>query len=156
MGRFRYKSSKAAQVQSRLKQLEKMEPIVLEGPDKGVRFRIPEAPDSGWEVLSARGLSKAYDGKQVFEGLDFSVNRGERVALVGVNGAGKSTLLRLLNGSEKPTSGAVRLGHNVRPAFYSQESAQHVDYSHTIWEEARSAPSTLNDVGRDVLKAGAQ
>ena len=149
--RFRYKSSKAAQVQSRLKQLKKMEPIVLEGPDKGVRFRIPEAPDSGWEVLGVRGLSKAYDGKRVFEGLDFSVNRGERVALVGVNGAGKSTLLRLLSGSEEPTSGSVRLGHNVRPAFYSQESAQNVDYSHTIWEEARSAPSALNDVGRRSL-----
>ncbi len=151
VNRFRYKSSKAAQVQSRLKQLEKMEPIVLDGPDKGVRFRIPEAPESGWEVLAARGLSKSYDGKRVFEGIDFSVNRGERVALVGVNGAGKSTLLRLLSGTEEPTAGAVRLGHNVKAAFYSQESAQNVDYSHTIWEEARSAPSTLNDVGRRSL-----
>ncbi len=149
--RFRYKSSKAAQVQSRLKRLEKMEPIVLDGPDREVRFRIPEAPDSGWEVLSARGLSKEYDGKRVFDGLDFSINRGERVALVGVNGAGKSTLLRLLSGTEEPTSGAVRLGHNVKPAFYSQESAQNVDYSHTIWEEARSAPSVLDDVGRRSL-----
>ena len=149
--RFRYKSSKAAQVQSRLKQLEKMEPIVLDGPEKGVRFRIPEAPDSGWEVLGVRGLSKRYGDKCVFEDVGFSVTRGERVALVGVNGAGKSTLLRLLSGVEEPTSGSVRLGHNVRRAFYSQESAQNVNYAHTIWEEARSAPSTLNEVGRRSL-----
>lgn len=151
VNRFRYKSSKAAQVQSRLKQLEKMDAIVIDGPEKGVRFRIPEAPDSGWEVLGVRGLSKSYGENRVFEGLDFTVNRGERVALVGVNGAGKSTLLRLLSGVEAPTSGTVRLGHNVRRAFYSQESAQNVNYSHTIWEEARSAPSILNDVGRRSL-----
>ena len=146
--RFRYKATKAAQVQSRLKRLEKMEPIELEGPVRGLRFRIPEAPSSGREVLRARDLSKHYGDLDVFDGVTFTLERGERVALVGVNGAGKSTLLRLLSGTEEPTSGAVTLGHNVRLAFYSQESAQNLDYSRTIWEEARAAPSKLNDVER--------
>ena len=152
VNRFRYKASKASQVQSRLKQLEKIEPIVLDGPyggpAKGVHFRIPEAPASGWEVLKAVELSKRYGALTVFNGLNFTLNRGERTALVGVNGAGKSTLLRLLSGTEEPGAGTVKLGHNVKTAFYSQESAQNVDYAHTIWEEARSAPSKLNDVER--------
>ena len=148
VSRFRYKATKAAQVQSRLKQLEKIEPIVLDGGAKGVRFRIPEAPASGWEVLKASELSKHYGSLDVFDGVSFSLNRGERTALVGVNGAGKSTLLRLLSGTEEPTSGTAKLGHNVKIAFYSQESAQNINYAHTIWEEAREAPSKLNDVER--------
>ncbi|MBQ9564122.1 MAG: ABC-F family ATP-binding cassette domain-containing protein [Synergistaceae bacterium] len=148
VSRFRYKATKAAQVQSRLKQLEKMELIELDGPAREVRFRIPEAPASGWEVLRASELSKHYGELDVFDGVSFALNRGERTALVGVNGAGKSTLLRLLSGTEPPTSGTVKLGHNVKFAFYSQESAQNLDYSRTIWEEARAAPSKLNDVER--------
>ena len=140
VSRFRYKATKAAQVQSRLKQLSKMEVIELEGPERNVRFRIPEAPPSGREVLKATDLSKCYGDLCVFDGLNFTVERGERTALVGVNGAGKSTLLRLLSGVEQSTRGTVRLGHNVKPAFYSQESAQNVDYARTIWEEARAAP----------------
>ena len=146
--RFRYKASKASQVQSRLKQLEKMEVIELDGPAKGVRFRIPEAPPSGREVLKASGLSKHYGELRVFDDLNFTLERGERTALVGVNGAGKSTLLRLLSGTEDPTDGTARLGHNVKIAFYSQESAQNVNYSRTIWEEARAVSSKLNDVER--------
>ena len=80
--------------------------------------------------------------------MNFVLNRGERVALVGVNGAGKSTLLRLLSMTEQPTAGSVRLGHNVKFAYYSQESAQNIDYTHTVWEEARAVPSKLNDVER--------
>ncbi|MCR5347204.1 MAG: ABC-F family ATP-binding cassette domain-containing protein [Fretibacterium sp.] len=148
VNRFRYKATKATQVQSRLKQLEKIEPIVLDGPAKGVRFRIPEAPASGWEVLKASELSRHYGRLKVFDGLSFTLNRGERTALVAVNGAGKSTLLRLISATEPPTSGTVKLGHNVKIAFYSQESAQNINYAHTIWEEARAAPSKLNDVER--------
>ncbi|MDR2175882.1 MAG: ABC-F family ATP-binding cassette domain-containing protein [Synergistaceae bacterium] len=151
ISRFRYKSSKAAQVQSRIRQLEKIEIYELDGPSKTVRFRIPEAPESGWEVLKARGLSKAYGPNEVFAGVDFTLTRGERAALVGVNGAGKSTLLRLLAEAEAPTAGTVRLGHNVKRAFYSQESAQNVDYSRTVWEEARQAPSKLNEADRRTL-----
>jgi ATP-binding cassette subfamily F protein 3 len=148
ISRFRYKATKAAQVQSRVKQLEKMDRLELENPSKAVRFRIPEAPDSGWEVLRAAGLSKSYAGTPVFEGVDLTVHRGERVALVGVNGAGKSTLLRLLSEAEPPTSGFVKIGHNVRRSFYSQESAANLDYSKTVKGEAFTAPSRLNEAER--------
>ena len=146
--RFRYKATKAAQVQSRIKQLEKIERIELASDAKTVKIKIPEAPPSGWEVLKVSGLSKFYDGLKVFEGVNFVINRGERVALVGVNGAGKSTLLRLLSMNELPTSGNIKTGHNVKAAYYSQESAMNINYSHTVWEEARSVPSKLNDVER--------
>ena len=146
--RFRYKATKAAQVQSRLKQLEKIERIELSANDKTVKIKIPEAPPSGWEVLKVSELSKVYGDLRVFGGVSFVINRGERVALVGVNGAGKSTLLRLLSLSEAPTSGTVKLGHNVKFAYYSQESAANINYSNTVWEEARSVSSKLNDVER--------
>jgi ATP-binding cassette subfamily F protein 3 len=151
ISRFRYKSSKAAQVQSRLRQLEKIEILRLDDPSRTVHFRIPEAPESGWETLRAKGLSKTYGSHEIFSDVDFTINRGERVALVGVNGAGKSTLLRLLSGIEEPTKGSVRLGHNVKRAFYSQESAQNVNYAHTVWEEARETPSKLNEADRRSL-----
>ena len=146
--RFRYKATKAAQVQSRIKQLEKIERIELAQDSKTVRLTIPEAPASGWEVLKAQDLAKYYGELCVFSGVSFVLNRGERVALVGVNGAGKSTLLRLLSLTEQPTSGSIRLGHNVKAAYYSQESAQNIDYTRTVWEEARAVSSKLNDVER--------
>ena len=146
--RFRYKATKAAQVQSRIKQLEKIERIELAQGSKSVKLTIPEAPPSGREVLRVSGLTKYYDGMKVFEGVNFVIERGERVALVGVNGAGKSTLLRLLSLTEEPTSGTVKLGHNVKFSYYSQESAQNINYANTVWEEARSVSSKLNDVER--------
>ena len=146
--RFRYKATKAAQVQSRIKQLEKIERIELAQDSKTVRLTIPEAPASGWEVLKAQDLAKCYGELQVFSGVSCVLNRGERVALVGVNGAGKSTLLRLLSQTEPPTSGTIRIGHNVKAAYYSQESAQNIDYSRIVWEEARAVSSKLNDVER--------
>ena len=146
--RFRYKATKAAQVQSRIKQLEKIERIELASSDKTIKLKIPEAPPSGWEVLKVSGLAKSYDSLKVFEGVNFVINRGERVALVGVNGAGKSTLLRLLSLNEEPTAGNIKLGHNVQFAYYSQESAMNINYSNTIWEEARAVSSKLNDVER--------
>ena len=79
-------------------------------------------------------LSKTYGTLKVFEGISFTINRGERVALVGINGAGKSTHLRLLSMNEEPTSGSVKLGHNVKFSYYSQESAMNIDYTHTVFE----------------------
>ena len=146
--RFRYKATKAAQVQSRIKQLEKIERIELASSDKTIKLKIPEAPPSGWEVLKVSGLAKSYDSLKVFEGVNFVINRSERVALVGVNGAGKSTLLRLLSLNEEPTAGNIKLGHNVQFAYYSQESAMNINYSNTVWEEARAVSSKLNDVER--------
>ena len=146
--RFRYKSTKAAQVQSRIKQLEKIERIELSQGSKSVKLTIPEAPPSGREVLKVSGLAKYYDGVRIFDGVNFVIERGERVALVGINGAGKSTLLRLLSLNESPTSGSIKHGHNVKFSYYSQESAQNINYSNTVWEEARSVSSKLNDVER--------
>ncbi|MEG1798682.1 MAG: ABC-F family ATP-binding cassette domain-containing protein [Synergistaceae bacterium] len=141
--RFRYKATKATQVQSRIRQLEKMEITELEGPSKSVSFKFPEAPRSGLDVIVGKDLSKTYGDHKVFEGVNLTIQRGERVALVGVNGAGKSTLLRLLNESEEPTSGTVSFGLNVKRKYYSQESAQNLDYSHTIWQEVNSTGSKL-------------
>ncbi|MBR4400294.1 MAG: ABC-F family ATP-binding cassette domain-containing protein [Synergistes sp.] len=152
--RFRYKATKARQVQSRMKQLEKMELIEEETHAKNVNFRFPESPRSGLAVIKAEGLTKRYGDNTVFSGIDLVVERGERVALVGVNGAGKSTLMRLLNHSEEPTAGTADLGLNVKKAYFSQESAQNLDYSRTVWQEVCNTGSKLLDVEkRDLLGA---
>lgn len=141
--RFRYKATKARQVQSRIKQLEKMEITELEGPQKSVSFKFPECPRSGREVLKAEGLAKRYGDHVVFHDVSFVIERGQRVALVGVNGAGKSTLMRLLDQIEEPTAGRATLGLNVKKAYFSQESAQNLDYSRTIWQEVNNTGSKL-------------
>jgi ATP-binding cassette subfamily F protein 3 len=146
--RFRYKSSKATQVQSRIKQLEKMEIYERETPSQSVKIKFPEAPRSGWKVVSAEGISKCYADNEVFSEVSFELRRGERAALVGVNGAGKSTLMRLISGAETPNAGTVSLGHNVKLAYFSQESATSLDYSHTVWEEASRAGSSMTEAAR--------
>lgn len=152
--RFRYKATKARQVQSRLKQLEKMEITEVEGPSKSVHFHFPESPRSGREVIRAKGLSKRYGEHTVFKDVDLVIERGERVALVGINGAGKSTLMRLLNQSEEATSGTTELGLNVKKAYFSQESAQNLDYTRTVWQEVNNTGSKLLEVEkRDLLGA---
>lgn len=152
--RFRYKATKAVQVQSRIKQLEKMEITELDGPSKSVNFKFPNSPRSGYEVLSCKNLTKTYGAKTVFEDLDLTVCRGERLALVGINGAGKSTLLRLLNLSEEPTEGSVSYGLHVKKAYFSQESAQNLDYSNTIWQEVNNTGSKmLEGAKRNLLGA---
>lgn len=141
--RFRYKATKATQVQSRIRQLEKMEITELEGPSKSVSFKFPESPRSGLDVISGKNLTKIYGENIVFKDLSVTIQRGERVVLVGVNGAGKSTLLRLLNQSEEPTEGTVTYGLNVKRKYYSQESAQNLDYNRTIWQEVNNTGSKL-------------
>ncbi len=141
--RFRYKATKAAQVQSRIKQLEKFELTEVETAHKKVSFKFPASQRSGLDVLTARGLKKQYGDNLVFSGVDFTIQRGERVALVGVNGAGKSTLLRLVNKIEVPSAGDVEFGLNVTRKYFSQESSQNLDYSRTIWEEVSNTGSKL-------------
>lgn len=133
--RFRSKATKAAQVQSRIKQLEKLD--IIEGPTKRrqVHLRFPDAPPSGRKVCRASGLSMSYSDHTVFSGLDFEMQRGEKMALVGVNGAGKTTLARIIAQQMAPTAGSVALGHNVSLAWFSQENSENLDYSHTIWQE---------------------
>lgn len=146
--RFRFKATKAKQVQSRLKMLERFDIIALEKGEKRVSIRFPEAPKSGREVVAARRISKSYGDVNVFAELDMTIHRGEKIALVGVNGAGKSTLARILSGTETPSSGQVQYGLNVSLAFFSQESAQNLDYGRTVWEEVRLAGTRSNDQER--------
>ena len=133
--RFRYKATKAKQVQSRIKMMERFELIELERKGKRIHIDFPEAPKSGKEVVSVRDVSKNYGDANLFNSVDLKIYRGEKIALVGVNGAGKSTLARILSGTEEPSSGTVTYGLNVSMAFFSQESAQNLDYQRTIWEE---------------------
>ncbi len=135
ISRFRYKASKASQVQSRLRKLEKME--VVNTIEKGisVHLRFPPCERSGYEVVKLDNVSQAYDGKQVFSGVTFSVTRGQKIALVGVNGAGKSTLSRLLGKEEPPFLGKVIHGHKVKIGFFSQESSKNLNYGNSIWQE---------------------
>ncbi|MSQ47737.1 MAG: ABC transporter ATP-binding protein [Deltaproteobacteria bacterium] len=138
---FRYNARKSSQVQSRVKQLEKIER--LEPPQslpKGVKFHFPAAPRGGRVVLELRNVKKQYDSLQVFADLNLILERGDRVALVGVNGAGKSTLSRILAGVEPPTSGERQLGHQVMLDYYAQQQADRLQSDSTVYEEiARGA-----------------
>ncbi len=146
--RFRYKASKAAQVQSRIKMLEKYRQIQTDDPSRAVAMRFPEGKKSVKEVVKAADLGHSYGDVKVFSGLNFSIFRGEKVALVGVNGSGKSTLSRLLGLSEAPCQGTVTHGDHVSMAFFSQESAQNLGYENTIWQEVLAVPSRANDQER--------
>jgi ATP-binding cassette subfamily F protein 3 len=137
--RFRYKATKAKAVQSRIKMLEKMKDIEVPTHTKAIHFRFPEAPRSGRIVFEAAALAKSYDSKLVFKGLDLILERGRRVALVGPNGAGKSTLCRIVTGSELPTQGSFRLGHNVLLGSFSQDVHYELDPESTVLLEVESS-----------------
>ena len=147
--RFRYKATKASQVQSRIKMLEKFGPYRKDEKDgKTVVIHFPESPKSPKEVLSARRITKSYGDLNVFHALNFTLYRGEKAAVVGINGAGKSTLLRILGGIEKPSSGEIIYGTNVKMAFFSQEISMNLDYNHTVWEEVNATGTKSNDQQR--------
>jgi ATP-binding cassette subfamily F protein 3 len=121
INRFRYQATKAKQVQSRIKELERMEKIEVPPEEKAIHFSFPQPRPSGRMVAEAKDLGKSYGSKQVFGGVNFVIERGDRIALVGVNGAGKSTLIKLLAGSEQATSGELRLGHNADVDYFAQD-----------------------------------
>ena len=133
--RFRSKASKAPQVQSRIKMLEKFDVIELDRDNRKIKITFPQATKSGNEVLKLKGISKSYGTNQVFSKVDFTVYRSERLAVVGYNGAGKSTLFRLLSKVEEPTSGEMIHGLNVEPAYFSQENSENLSGENTIIEE---------------------
>jgi ATP-binding cassette subfamily F protein 3 len=143
--RFRYKATKASQVQSRIKMLEKFSSVTLEAKSKSVTMKFPEGKKSAKEVVKAIDLGHNYGSLNVFGNLNFTLFRGDKVAFVGVNGSGKSTLSRLLSLSEQPSNGAVKYGDGVNMAFFSQESSQNLNYEKTIWEEINSVPTHASD-----------
>jgi ATP-binding cassette subfamily F protein 3 len=137
--RFRYQANKASQVQSRIKQLEKVKLIEIQRDPKRVKFRFPLPSTSGRQVLELTGVSKRYGEKVVYETLDFSVERGQRVALVGENGAGKSTLLKMLAGVLPPDAGTHTVGHGVTLHYFAQHQAETLNPEHSILESLEEA-----------------
>lgn len=120
VARFKAKASKATQAQSKQKQLDRIERIVLDGTVASIRLKFPEAPPSGAFVFEAEGLAKSFPDRDVFADGAFAIRAGDRCVLTGPNGAGKTTLLRTLLGLEKPTAGEVRQGHNVQVGYFAQ------------------------------------
>ena len=121
--RFRAKSTKSKQVQSRVKQLEKLDRIELSETERSIHFNFPPAAPSGRDVLTLEGVRKSFAGRTVFDGVSLNLQRGDKLAVVGVNGAGKTTLLKILAGLE-PAEGTVRPGHNVILSYFGQHQAQ--------------------------------
>ena len=127
INRFRAQATKAKQVQSRIKELEKIERIELPPEEKTIHFSFPQPKPSGRIVAEFHNVSKSYGPKEVFAGANFVIERGDRIALVGVNGAGKSTLIKLLSGAEPLTSGEYKLGHNVTVDYFAQDQYKELD-----------------------------
>ena len=121
INRFRYQATKAKQVQSRIKELEKMDRIEIPPEEKTIHFTFPQPKPSGRIVAEFHNVAKSYGPKEVFQNVSFMIERGDRVALVGVNGAGKSTLIKLLAGSEALTAGEYKTGHNVETDYFAQD-----------------------------------
>ena len=137
--RFRSKARKATQVQSRLKQLEKVQRIELPRTTSKIRYSFPEPPRSGLEVISLTNVSKSYGENAVYSGVNLALSRGDRVALVGPNGAGKTTMLKMLAGALSLDGGERRTGHNVVTAYYAQHVLELLNPINTIIEELQQA-----------------
>lgn len=132
--RFRYKASKAKQVQSRIKAMEKMELVELEEDNPVISLSFPPVKNSGQVVMDIKGLAKSYGDKLIFQNLNLQVEKGERIAIVGNNGMGKSTLLRIMAGEEPFQAGERVVGHNVTISYYSQKQVDSLDMDKTIME----------------------
>lgn len=153
--RFRSKNTKASQVQSRIKMLGKMEKETLpENTVHRVTFRFPPAKQSGASVLEVKDVSCKYADQWVFQGVCLSIERGEKVALVGQNGSGKSSLLRIINRLHTPQSGTATFGHNVLADYFAQETAESLQGDNTVLEEVESiAPFSMMPHVRHLLGA---
>ncbi len=145
INRFRYQATKAKQVQSRIKELEKIERIEIPPEEKTIHFSFPQPKPSGRIVAEFEGVAKSYPAKsapgtngrekEVFRDVSFLIERGDRIALVGVNGAGKSTLIKLLAGAELTTRGEFRLGHNVQADYFAQDQYKELDQEARILDD---------------------
>ncbi len=145
INRFRYQATKAKQVQSRIKELEKIERIEIPPEEKSIHFTFPQPKPSGRIVAEFEGVAKRYPGKngasdkEVFRDVSFMIERGDRIALVGVNGAGKSTLIKLLAMTEKLSSGQYRLGHNVEADYFAQDQYKELDADARLLDDLGAA-----------------
>ena len=153
--RFRYKPTKSNQVQSRIKQLEKLERIEVDEEDNSaLAVKFPPAPRSGDIAFKATDLKVGYGSKVVFSGADIEVRRGEKVALVGRNGEGKTTLMRVIMGELEPMSGEAKTGHNVSIGYYAQNQEDILDKNDTVFETLdRIATGDIRTKLRDILAA---
>jgi len=142
INRFRAQATKAKQVQSRVKELEQIERIEIPEDEPVIHFKFPQPQPSGRMVVEVENLSKSYGEKQVLHNVRFGIERGDRIALVGVNGAGKSTLIKLLTGVETPTTGTIKLGHNVISEYFAQDQYKVLD----------PAARMLDDISRAAMK----
>jgi len=154
INRFRYQANKASLVQSRVKQLEKIERIEIPPARKKIAFRFPDPPKGGRVALEMKDMVQGYGSLTVLDHIDLLVEKGERIALVGANGAGKSTLMRLLAGDEAPKSGIRTEGHNLHLAYFAQDQAKVLNPEKTLIEEITSAaPFEMVPKVRDILGA---
>ena len=152
INRFRYQATKARQVQSRIKMLDKVERIEIPPVRKKIRFRFPDAPKPGRVVLELKGARKAFGDNVVLEHVDLMVERGDRIGLVGPNGAGKSTLMRLLAGVDRPDAGSRLAGHQMVLDYFAQDQAQALNPTRTVYEEMTAAsPTTMVPMIRNIL-----
>jgi ATP-binding cassette subfamily F protein 3 len=150
--RFRYQATKASQVQSRIKMLEKVVPIEVPPERKKIHFTFPSCAKSGRTVLELKHVRKAYGDLVVFKDLNLHLERGDRIALVGHNGAGKSTLMRMLSGEEAPDSGQRVEGHHVVTQYFAQDEATRLDPAPTVYETlASGSPNDMVPAIRNIL-----
>jgi ATP-binding cassette subfamily F protein 3 len=139
-------------VQSRIKELEKIERIEIPPDEKTIHFTFPQPKPSGRVVAEFAGVAKSYGAKRVFSNVDFTIERGDRIALVGVNGAGKSTLIKILAGTEQPSAGEYRLGHNAEPDYFAQDQYKELDPQARILDDISSvAPRATQTELRNLL-----
>ncbi len=150
--RFRYQATKASQVQSRIKMLEKVVPIEVPLERKKINFNFPACTKSGRMVLELKHVAKSYGELSIFTDLNLHIERGDRIALVGPNGAGKSTLMRMLSGEETPDTGECTLGHNVVMQYFAQDEATRMDPAPTVYETLSSgSPLQMVPMIRNIL-----
>src|SRR5665213_1233602 len=146
--RFRAKNTKAAQAQSKLKQIERIKEDMVEvpdGPDSTMGFRFPQPQRSGQRVITLEKIKFGYDEKLIYDGIDLEVERDQRIVLVGPNGAGKSTLLKLLAEVLKPQAGVHKLGHNAKYGYFAQHRAAMLNPKHTVFQEALDTPQRITE-----------